>query len=58
MSRMKRYVFLICVLALLVSTMGMGAAAENLAMASIPVTFHQGGSVPEDPETFTAEKCR
>ena len=52
---MKRYVFLICVLALLVSMLGMGATAENLAMASIPVTFHQGGSVPEDAEEFTVE---
>ena len=55
MNTMKRYVFIMCVLALLVSILGMGAAAENLATASIPVTFHQGGSTPEDPEEFTVE---
>lgn len=55
MKQLKRYLFILCVLALLLGTLGMGASAETLATGSIPVTFHQGGSTPEDPEVFTVE---
>ena len=55
MRQMKRYLFILCVLALLLGTLGVGASAENLGTASIPVSFRHGGSVPEDPEVFTVE---
>lgn len=55
MNQLKRCLFILCVLALLFSTLGMGAAAETLATGSIPVTFYQGGSTPDDPEVLTVE---
>ena len=52
---MKRYLLIMCVLFVLISTVGFGASAAEIATASIPVTFHQGGSMPEDPEQYTVE---
>jgi len=52
---LKRYLPALCALLLMISTAGIEASAAEIATANIPVTFHQDGNIPEEPEQFTVE---
>lgn len=52
---LKRYILALCLLLLIICAVGTAASAAEIATATIPVTFHQSGNMPEDPEQFTVE---
>lgn len=55
MKRMKRIALMLCVLVLLVSTLGTVAFAAAPVNAKIPVTIQLTGTVPAERETYIVE---
>ena len=55
MKKMKRFALALCVLVLVVSTLGTVAYAAAPVNAKIPVTIHLEGTVPAEPETYVVE---